>query len=150
MRRRSSNTVKTLHSGHTFTSRDSFPPGVLPTKRQVIGQILHIKNFRTETVANDIAEEIHNRWVWCNVYPIHTYTISKKVYNLVASFSSLDRWSKSKRGNAFLQRESEFMQTIDDLFDAFCVDDEQRKKSGETAWFTDGRSRFCVLPRSKK
>ena len=36
MRRRSSNTVKTLHSGHTFTSRDSFPPGVLPSKRQVI------------------------------------------------------------------------------------------------------------------
>ena len=94
MRRRSSNTVKTLHSGHTFTSRDSFPPGVLPTKRQVIERILHIKNFRTETAANDIAEEIHNRWVWCNVYPIHTFTISKKVYNLVASFSSLDRWSK--------------------------------------------------------
>ena len=122
MRRRSSNTVKTL-----LTSRDCFPPGVLPTKRQVIERILHIKNFRTETAANDIAEEIPNRWVWCNVYPIHTYTISKKVYNLVASFNSLDRWSKSKRGNAFLQRESEFMQTIDDLFDVFCVDDQQRK-----------------------
>ena len=63
MRRRSSNTVKTLHSSHTFTSRDSFPPGVLPTKRQEIERILHIKNFRTETAANDIAEEIHNRWV---------------------------------------------------------------------------------------
>ena len=90
MRRRSSNTVKTLPSGHTFTI-DSCPPGVLPTKRQVIERILHIKNFRTETAANDIAEEIHNKWVWCNVYPIHTYTISKKVYNLVVSFSSLDR-----------------------------------------------------------
>ena len=51
----------------------------------------------------------------------------KKVYNLVASFSSLDRWSKSKRGNGFFQRESEFMQTIDDLFNVFCVDDQQRK-----------------------
>ena len=127
MRRRSSNTVKTLHSGHTFTSRDSFPPGVLPTKRQVIERILHLKNFRTETVANDIAEEIHDRWIWCNVYPVHKYTISKKVQNLVASFSSLDRWTKSRRGNTFLQRESEFMQTIDSLFDVFCVDDQQRK-----------------------
>ena len=119
--------MKTLHSGHTFTSRDSFPPGVLPTKRQVIERILHLKNFRTETVANDIAEEIHDRWIWCNVYPVHKYTISKKVQNLVASFSSLDRWTKSRRGNTFLQRESEFMQTIDSLFDVFCVDDQQRK-----------------------
>ena len=108
MRRRSSSTVKTLHSGHTFTSRSSFPPGVLPTKRQVIERILHLKNFRTEKAANDIAKEIHDRWVWCNVYPIHQYTISKKVYSLVDSFSALDRWTKSRRGETFLQKESDF------------------------------------------
>ena len=35
MKRRSSTSVKKiLHSGHTFSTRDSFPPGVLPTKRQ--------------------------------------------------------------------------------------------------------------------
>ena len=94
MRRRSLNTaVKTLHSGHTFTSRDSFPPGVLPTKRQVIERILYLKNFRTEKAANDIVQEIHDRWVRYNVYPIHQYTITKKVYSW---FSALDRWIKSR------------------------------------------------------
>ena len=57
MRRRSSNTVKRLHSRHTFSSRDSFPPGVLLVKRQVMERIFHFKNFRTEKAANNIAEE---------------------------------------------------------------------------------------------
>ena len=49
MQRRSLNTVKTLHNEHTFTSRDSFLLGMLPTiKRQVIERILHLKNFLTE------------------------------------------------------------------------------------------------------
>ena len=70
---------------------------MLPTKQQVMERILHLKNFPTGKAANNIVEEIHDRWVWCNVYPIHQYTISKKVYSLVASFSALDRWTKSKR-----------------------------------------------------
>ena len=85
MKRRSSTSVKKiLHSGHTFSTRDSFPPGVLPTKRHVIERILHLKNFRTFNAANDIAREIYDRWVWCNVYPIHLYTISKKVQSLTS------------------------------------------------------------------
>ena len=68
MKRRSSTSVKKiLHSGHTFSTRDSFPPGVLPTKRHVIERILHLKNFRTFNAANDIVREIYDRWVWCNV-----------------------------------------------------------------------------------
>ena len=128
MKRRSSTSVKKiLHSGHTFSTHDSFPPGVLPTKRHVIERILHLKNFRTFNAANDIAREIYDKWVWCNVYPIHLYTISKKVQSFVNCFSALDRWSKKKRGEAFLQKEKEFMSTIDEIFDVFCADDKQRR-----------------------
>ena len=126
-RRRSTSVKKILHSGHTFSTRDSFPPGVLPTKRHVIERILHLKNFRTFNAANDIAREIYDRWVWCNVYPIHLYTISKKVQSFVNCFSALDRWSKKKRGEAFLQKEKEFMSTIDEIFDVFSADDKQRR-----------------------
>ena len=42
-------------------------------------------------------------------------------------FSALDRWSKKKRGEAFLQKEKEFMSTIDEIFDVFCADDKQRR-----------------------
>ena len=148
MRRRSSNTEKTSHSAHIFTSRDSFPLGVLPTKRQVIKRILHLKKYRTEKAANNIAEEIHDRWIWCNVYQIHQYTISKKVYCLVASFSTLNYWTKSRRGKTFFQKESDFISTIDELFDFFVLINS--KKTGETAWLTNGRSKLCILPRSNK
>ena len=90
-------------------------------------RFLHSKNFRTFNAANDIAKEIYDRWVWCNIYPIHLYTISNKVESFVKSFSSLDRWSKKKRGETFLQKEKEFMSTIDELFDVFCSDDKQRR-----------------------
>ena len=49
------------YSGHTFLSRDAFPPGVLPTKRHVMKRILHLRNFRTFNAANDIAKEIYDR-----------------------------------------------------------------------------------------
>ena len=142
MRRRSSNTVKTLHSGHTFTSRDSFPPGVLPTKRQVIKRILHIKNFRTETAANDIAEEIHNRWVWCNVYPIHTYTISKKFTTYLLRLVHLTVGRNQNEEMRFYKENPSLCRQLMTclMFFALMIDKE---KSGETAWFTDGRSRFC-------
>ena len=58
---------------------------------------------------------------------ICTYTISKKVQSFVNCFSALDRWSKKKRGEAFLQKEKEFMSTIDEIFDVFCADDKQRR-----------------------
>ena len=78
MKRRSSTSVKKiLHSGHTFSSRDAFPPGVLPTKRHVMERILHLKNFRTFNAANDIAKEIYDRWV-CAIYILFTFTRFQK------------------------------------------------------------------------
>ena len=79
MKRRSSTSVqKILHSGHTFSTRDSFPPGVLPTKRHVIERILHLKNFRTFNAANDIAREIYDRWVGATYIPFICTPFRKK------------------------------------------------------------------------
>ena len=68
--RRSASNVKVLHSGYTFTGSESFPSGILPTKCQVLERIIQFENFGTVDVANDVAKEIHDRWVWCNVYPL--------------------------------------------------------------------------------
>ena len=114
--------VKVLHSGHTFTGSKSFSSGILPTKR-----IIQFENFRTVDVANDVAKEIHDRWVWCNVYPLYFLTISKKLQALVVAFSKLNRYPKKKRGASFLEKEAEFLSDIDKLFDVFCNDNEQRR-----------------------
>ena len=58
MKRRSSTSVKKiLHSGHTFSTRDSFPPGVLPTKRHVIERILHLKNSEPSMLQMTLPEK---------------------------------------------------------------------------------------------
>ena len=126
--RRSASNVKVLHNGYTFTGSKSFPFGILPTKCQVLERIIQFQNFRTVDVANDVAKEIHDRWVWCNVYPLHYLTISKKVQALVVAFSKLDRYPKKKRGASFLEKEAEFLSDIDKLFDVFCNDNEQRRR----------------------
>ena len=126
--RKSDNKIKVLHSGEVFKSCENFPPGVLPTRRQVLERIIHFKNFRTVHTANDVAQEIFDRWVFCNVYPLHLLTISKKLQNLVTSFSILDRWSKKKRGKAFLAKEAELLSNVDELFDVFCDDVDQRRR----------------------
>ena len=126
--RRSASNVKVLHSGYTFTGSKSFPSGILSTKCQVLERIIQFKNFRTVDVANDVAKEIHDRWVWCNVYLLHYLTISKKVQALVVAFSKLDRYPKKKRGASFLEKEAEFLSDIDKLFDVFCNDNEQRRR----------------------
>ena len=126
--RKSDNKIKVLHSGEVFKSCENFPPGVLPTRRQVLERIIHFKNFRTVHTANDVAQEIFDRWVFCNVYPLHLLTISKKLQNLVTSFSILDRWSKKKRGKVFLAKEAEFLSNVDELFDVFCDDVDQRRR----------------------
>ena len=52
-----------------------------------------------------------------NVYPVNYYIISKKVCSLVVSFIALDRWSKKRRGEALLQKETQCILMIDELFD---------------------------------
>ena len=62
------------------------------------------------------------------IYILFTFTrFQKKAESFVKSFSALDRWSKKKLGETFLQKEKEFMSTIDELFDVFCSDDKQRR-----------------------
>ena len=78
--------IKVLHSGITFTGCENFLPGVLPTKRQVSERIFYFRNFRTTDAANDVANEIYYTWVWCNVYPLHPFTIPKKIAVIDSSF----------------------------------------------------------------
>jgi len=39
------------------------------------------------------------------------------------TFSSINRYSKKRRGKSFLQKEAEFMRDMDEYFDIFCSDD---------------------------
>ena len=48
---------KVLHSGHTFKNIREFPPGVLPTNREVICRVLNEEKLLQYEAAHRVAEE---------------------------------------------------------------------------------------------
>ena len=117
-----------MHSGTTFSGRENFTPRLLLTKRQALERIFHFRNFRSADAANDVASEIYDQWVWCNVCRLYRLIISKKLQSLVAAFSKLDRWLTKKCGKSFLEKEAEYLSDVDELFEVFCDNAEQRRR----------------------
>ena len=70
-RKRSVKVIKTFQGGHTFSGRDEFSEGTLPTKRDVIDRVLNEDHFFSLSAARVVADELVKRWIWSNVYPIH-------------------------------------------------------------------------------
>ena len=119
-------------SGESFVRRKTFPPDELPTKRQVLERITDFWNFRTADAATDVAKEIYDRWVWCNVYSLHCLNVASKLQSLVACFSKLDRWPKQKRcAESFFQKEAKFLTSMNcsTLFAATVISKNIWKKS---------------------
>ena len=98
-RSKSSVTCEKLHGGDIFQGSDNFPPGLLPIKRQVIERILNFNHFRKLDAARIVAKELHNRWIWCNVYSIHELSIAQRNHQLMPNFSGLTRYPKKKIKN---------------------------------------------------
>ena len=117
-----------MHSGHVFHSKEKLPPEKLPTKRDVIERVLNEENFQQQSATGVVAKELINIWTFCNVYPVNEITLKQKIFALMKTFSSIDRYNKKKRGKSFLQKEAEFLRDMDELLDNFCSDDQQRRQ----------------------
>ena len=68
--------TKVLHSGHTFKNIREFPPGVLPTNREVICRVLNEEKLLQYEAAHRVAEEFVSVVNWCNVYTRNTISIN--------------------------------------------------------------------------
>ena len=120
--------TKVLHSGYVFHSKEKLPSEKLPTKRDVIERILNEENFLQQSAAGVVAKELINICIFCNVYPVNEKIVKQDIFALVKTFSSINRYSKKKRGKSFLQKEAKFMTDMDELFDIFCSDNQQRRQ----------------------
>ena len=109
--------AKILHSGHVFHN-EKLPSEKLPTKRDEIERVLNDENFLQQSAAGVVAKELINIWIFCNDYPVNEITVKQKNFALMKTFSSIDRYSKKKRGKSFLQKEAEFMRDMNEFFDA--------------------------------
>ena len=121
---------------YLFKSCDSFPNGVLPTKRDVLQRLLHERNWRTRAAAVIVANELYERWTHCNVYCISVDGIVFKILTLVKDFRQIE--SQTKKGKkgfntsaTFNYNMTEFLRDIEELFDIFCNDQKQRRKLEE-------------------
>ena len=120
---------KKLYGGEIYQSSDNFPPGLLPTKRQVIEHMLNFNHFRKLNTARIVAKELYIRWIWCNVYSIDELSIAQRMYQLIPNFSGLTRYPKTcKASDQYKELETNLLQSAHKLFDIFCYDEEQRKQ----------------------
>ena len=62
--------------------------------------------------ANDVANEIYERWVWCNIYRLHCLTILKKLQSLEAALSKLDWWPKNNVASLFWKKKQDSYQLL--------------------------------------
>ena len=81
---------------HLLKSCDSFPNGVLRTKRDVLQRLLHERNCRTRAAAVIVANELYERWINCNVYCISVDGIVFRILTLVKDFRQIE--SQPKKG----------------------------------------------------
>ena len=81
---------------YLFKSGDSFPNRVLPTKRNILQRLLHERNWRTRAATVIVANELHKRWVHCNVYCISVDGIVFRILTLVKDFRQIE--SQPKKG----------------------------------------------------
>ena len=70
---------------------------------------------------------MHERWIWCNVYPQHHYTIATKIQEMMTTFSNVTRYSR-KNSEPYKEMESSFLQDMDQFFNVYCVDEQQKRQ----------------------
>ena len=82
---------------YLFKSCDSFPNGVLPTKRDVLQRLLHERNWLTRAATVIGANELYERWIHCNVYCISVDGIVFRILTLVKDFRQIESQSKKRK-----------------------------------------------------
>ena len=74
--------------------KKEFPKGQLPTKKDVIEQLLWEKTWCKKEVAMTISQEIIDIWLFCTVYPTSKLSVQKTVLELVNNFNKLVKYPK--------------------------------------------------------
>ena len=107
------------------TGKKEFPSGQLPTKQDVIEQLLWEKNWHTKEVTMTISQEIIDIWLFCTIYPTSKPSVQKKVLELVNNFNKLVKYPKVKLGPSYEEKVKEFARNSETLIDVFCCDEKK-------------------------
>ena len=70
-----------------FVPIDGFFLGKLPTLKNVITRCLYYRNYLTDKTLTTVSEELFNRWIKYNVYPISIAGIRKRLRTEMTEFN---------------------------------------------------------------
>ena len=95
--------------------------------------MLNFPEYQTLGAARNVAQEVHERWVWCNVKQQHHYTIATKIQKKnMANFCKITQYPR-KHSELYKKLESSFLKYVEKLFDIYCADEQQK----ENKWRSD-------------
>ena len=109
-----------------FVPIDGFFLGKLPTLKNVITKCLYYRNYLTDKTLTTVSEELFNRWINYNVYPISIAEIKKRLRIEMTEFSRLYRYDKSKPEKKYYSDVSRFLEKTKKLFNVFQKDQKLR------------------------
>ena len=71
---------------HKYFPAPSFPPGKLPTKKDVIQCMLSHPNFLKRVTAGKVSKVLTSHWLYCNVYHLSECQVTTKICELMRLF----------------------------------------------------------------
>uniref|UniRef100_A0A0K8RTD7 Uncharacterized protein LOC424740 n=1 Tax=Crotalus horridus TaxID=35024 RepID=A0A0K8RTD7_CROHD len=119
-----------------YVESSEFAQGILPTKKDVIQNMLYLLHPKRagqaqrskEDAAQLLAELLQEHWLFCNLYTIATQSIKKHILNVYEEFSKLYQSRKRRKNDLFIQKADDFNRSSEQLFDIFCTDTVTREK----------------------
>lgn len=119
-----------------YVESSEFAQGILPTKKDVIQNMLYLLHPKRagqaqrskEDAAQLLAELLQEHWLFCNLYTIATQNIKKHILKVYEEFSKLYQSRKRRKNELFTQKADDFNKRSEQLFDIFCTDTVTREK----------------------
>uniref|UniRef100_A0A8C0VD78 Uncharacterized protein n=1 Tax=Cyanistes caeruleus TaxID=156563 RepID=A0A8C0VD78_CYACU len=110
-----------------YVESSGFAQGVLPTKKDVVQNMLYLLQPKRagqaqrskEDAAQLLAEHLQEHWLVCNLHTIATQNIKKLILKMYEEFTRLYQTRKQRQNQAFSERADRFNESSEKLFDVF-------------------------------
>ena len=103
-----------------YESVDYFQNDHLPTRHEVLQYLLCVKSSNCGQKVNNemiVAEELVLYWMYCNVYPKHSWQVTKDIVQIFMSYDSLKKKCNFNKTEAYWNKYEEFVRSQRQLFD---------------------------------
>uniref|UniRef100_A0A663E2Z4 Uncharacterized protein n=1 Tax=Aquila chrysaetos chrysaetos TaxID=223781 RepID=A0A663E2Z4_AQUCH len=99
-----------------YVESSGFTQGVLPTKKDVVQNMLYLLQPKRagqaqrskEDAAQLLAEHLQEHWLVCNLHTIATQNIKKLILKMYEEFTRLYQTRKQRQNQAFTERADKF------------------------------------------